>query len=76
MRSRSNSDGADPMEIHDFLVRAAECERLAQEATTESTRKVFLDIAAKWRALANDDVILARAKARPDGHDKPLPDAE
>ena len=62
------------METGDFLVRAAECERMAKEATTEGTRKVFLDIAAKWRALANNDAILAQARSKPNGSDKPLPD--
>jgi hypothetical protein len=35
-----------------YLERAAECERLADTAMTEDNRKILLDLAARWRAFA------------------------
>ena len=35
-----------------YLRRAAECERLAEQALTEEHRQTILRIAATWRALA------------------------
>jgi hypothetical protein len=35
-----------------YLERAAECERLAKAAITEGNRKILLDLAARWRSLA------------------------
>jgi hypothetical protein len=43
--------------VHDVLAeyrhRAAECERLAQEALTEEHRQTILKIAASWRQMAD-----------------------
>ena len=33
--------------------RAAECDKLAEAATTDENRQTILSIAATWRALAN-----------------------
>lgn len=38
----------------DYLKRAEECERLAADCQSDSNRKIFLDIAAKWRSMAAD----------------------
>jgi hypothetical protein len=35
-----------------YLERAAVCERLADEAMTDENRKILLDLAARWRAFA------------------------
>jgi hypothetical protein len=35
-----------------YLERAAECERLAEEAMTEENRKILLNLAARWRSFA------------------------
>jgi hypothetical protein len=34
------------------LLRAEDCERLAEESDTEATREAFIATAKKWRALA------------------------
>jgi hypothetical protein len=47
---RSNS--TPPRSRADYLERAAECERLAEAATTAENRKILLDLAARWRSLA------------------------
>ena len=39
--------------LMEYRRRAAECERLAQEAITEEHRQTILKIAATWRALAD-----------------------
>ena len=39
--------------LAEYRRRAAECERLAQDAITEEHRQTILRIAATWRALAN-----------------------
>lgn len=39
----------------DYRERAAECERLAETAVDEANRKILLDLAARWRALANEN---------------------
>ncbi|MDB5409582.1 MAG: hypothetical protein JWL84_4494 [Rhodospirillales bacterium] len=39
-------------EAEEFLERAVECERLAEEAVTEHDRKVMLYVAQRWRAIA------------------------
>ena len=36
----------------EYRRRAAECERLAEQAITEDHRQTILGIAATWRALA------------------------
>lgn len=38
--------------LAEYRRRAAECERLAQDAITEEHRQTILKIAATWRALA------------------------
>ena len=38
----------------DYLKRAEEFERLAADCQSDSNRKIFLDIAAKWRSMAAD----------------------
>lgn len=35
-----------------YLERAVECERLANAAIIEVNRKILLDLAARWRSLA------------------------
>lgn len=35
-----------------YLERAAECERLAGEVSTEENREILRQLAARWRALA------------------------
>jgi hypothetical protein len=37
------------------LERAAECERLAEEVLSEQDRKILLDLAKRWRALAKTE---------------------
>ena len=39
--------------LTEYRRRAAECERLAQDAITEEHRQTILGIAATWRALAD-----------------------
>jgi hypothetical protein len=34
-----------------YLERAADCERLADQALTEENRQIFLMLAARWRGL-------------------------
>ena len=38
---------------HEYLKRAADCERLAEAASTESTRAMLLTAAKYWRRMAN-----------------------
>jgi hypothetical protein len=35
-----------------YLERAAECERLADEAVTQENKSILLELATRWRALA------------------------
>ena len=39
--------------LEEYRRRAAECERLAQDAITEEHRETILKIAATWRSLAD-----------------------
>jgi hypothetical protein len=39
----------------EFRKRAAECERLAETSTSQRGRETLLFIAARWRALAEED---------------------
>ena len=39
----------------EFRKRAAECERLAETSTSQRARETLLFIAARWRALAEED---------------------
>jgi len=39
--------------LADYRRRAAECDRLAEEAITEDHRLAILSIAASWRELAD-----------------------
>lgn len=39
--------------LAEYRRRAAECERLAEQAITEEHRQTILRIAATWRALAD-----------------------
>ena len=39
--------------LAEYRRRAAECERLAEQALTEQHRQTILGIAATWRALAD-----------------------
>jgi len=38
-----------------YLERAASCERLAAEATTEENRQILLMVAARWRRFAAEE---------------------
>ena len=53
----------------EYLKRAEECERLASECQSDSNRKIFLDIAAKWRSMAADAAV--GPTTREDGAGKP-----
>jgi ribosomal protein L34 len=46
--------------------RAVECERQAAEATLPEVRKTLLNVAARWRALADEgeEVLASRRRAR------------
>jgi len=51
------------------LARAAECERLAEQAATAENKQVFLELAGRWRTLAVEDlrpVSLPSSGMRPD----------
>jgi hypothetical protein len=39
----------------DYLERAAECERLAKASVTEESRTILLNLAARWRSLAEQE---------------------
>lgn len=54
--------------LAEYRRRAAECERLAEEAITEEHRQLILGIATTWRALAEQRERLHLASdAPPDG---------
>jgi hypothetical protein len=38
---------------HEYLKRAADCERLAEDASTESIRNMLLTAAKYWRRMAS-----------------------
>jgi hypothetical protein len=44
-----------PSTPQDFRDRAAECERLAVEATNPAVRETMLYVASRWLALAAED---------------------
>jgi hypothetical protein len=46
------SNAKAPRTRADYLERAAECERLAEAATSEENRKILLDLATRWRSFA------------------------
>jgi hypothetical protein len=39
-----------------YRERAAECERLAAQATSPENREILLSMSMRWRELAGDDV--------------------
>jgi len=41
-----------------YRERAAECKRLAAQATSPENRELLLDMAMRWQALAGDEVTL------------------
>lgn len=41
--------------IQRYLERAAECERLAEVAVNEQNRRILMDLATRWRALAKEE---------------------
>jgi hypothetical protein len=45
-----------PHDLAYFKQNAARCEQLAREESDENMRKLFLDIAAKWRQLGHDEI--------------------
>ena len=51
--------------LAEYRHRAAECERLAQEAITEEHRHTILRIAATWRALADQRERLDLTRDKP-----------
>jgi hypothetical protein len=51
-----------PKTPQEFRERAEECERLAETATRPETRETMLYVAARWRALVEEDE--ARVKPR------------
>lgn len=53
--------------LAEYRRRAAECEKLAEEATTEDHRQAILGIAATWRQLADqrERMSLARKPGDP-----------
>jgi hypothetical protein len=52
-------------DIKHFRESAERCEQLASEGPNESIRKLFLEIAARWRRLASE--IEAEAKQEQSG---------
>jgi hypothetical protein len=51
--------------LAEYRRRAAECERLAQDAITEEHRQTILGIAATWRALADQRERLDLSRDKP-----------
>jgi hypothetical protein len=49
--------------------RAAECERLAEQAITEDHRQTILGIASTWRALADQRERLDLTRDKPPGEE-------
>lgn len=46
----------DPQSREHCLAQAAECERLAKQAATDENKQIFLELANRWRKLADDDL--------------------
>jgi hypothetical protein len=55
-----------PRTPQDYRARADECERLAADAITPSTREIMLYLAARWRSLADADEAKAQSSPPPD----------
>jgi hypothetical protein len=51
--------------LAEYRHRAAECERLAEQAITEEHRQTILGIAATWRALADQRERLGLSGGQP-----------
>jgi hypothetical protein len=49
------SKPTDPHAAEICFARAADCERLAEEATTAGKKAILLDLARRWRDLAGDE---------------------
>jgi hypothetical protein len=63
---------ATPTTSQEFRDRAAECEHMAEEATNAENHERMLDVAARWRFLADEDeseealpLLQPKSKARP-----------
>ena len=51
-----------PKTPQDFLDRADECERLAEISKNPEARETLLYVASRWRALAEQDKALVKAR--------------
>jgi hypothetical protein len=51
--------------LTEYRRRAIECEKFAEEAITEEHRRTILNIAATWRALADQRERLALTRDKP-----------
>jgi hypothetical protein len=51
MRTGNNSSNSADY----YLERATECERLARDAMIQENRRILLELAARWRALAANE---------------------
>jgi hypothetical protein len=58
--AHSNDKRSQPETLEEYRQRAAECERLAASSELKRNREIFLQLAATWHRLADEDEALAR----------------